>query len=91
MLHKLIVTTITVLFALFAAPSMSATASQPNQTDLEDQAIEYARAGSDSRSEFLAITGKQAPVAEADEESVDCFYEYNSNHPDCSGTRPDRR
>jgi hypothetical protein len=78
------------LSMLFASASMGATASQPNQPVLEDQAIEYARDDSGRKSQPLRITGKQAQAAEAGE-SVDCYYQFNRSHPDCSSTKPVQR
>jgi hypothetical protein len=90
MFRNLVVTTAFISFTLFAAPSMSSSDSQPSQTDLEKQAIEMARDGANSKVESRTLSSKRAEYLETNE-SVDCFYDDNKAHQDCSGDKSGQR
>lgn len=90
MFRDLVVTTALISFTLYAAPSMSSPGSQPSQTDLEKRAIEMASDGAISKVESRTLSSKRAEYSESNE-SVDCFYEDNKAHQDCSGDKSGQR
>jgi hypothetical protein len=90
MFRNLVVTTALISFTLFAAPSMSSSDSQPSQTDLENQTIEVVRDGANRKVESRTLSSKRAEYSESNE-SVDCFYEDNKAHQDCSRDKSGQR
>jgi hypothetical protein len=90
MFRNLVVTTTLMSFTLFAAPSMSSSDNQPSQPDLENQVIGVARDGNIRKAESHALSSKRAEYSESNE-SVDCFYDANKFHSDCSGAKSGKR
>ena len=90
MFRDLIATTAFISFTLFAAPSMGLSDNQPGQPDLENQAIELARDGEIRKIESRSSSSMRAEYSDSNE-SIDCFYEANKVHPDCSGAKPGPR
>jgi len=90
MFRNLAVTTAFISFTLFAAPSMSSPDKQPSQADQENQTIEVVRDGANRKVESRTLSSKRAEYSESNE-SVDCFYDDNKAHPDCSGGKSGQR
>ena len=90
MYRHILITTVLMMFALFAAPSMSAMDSLPVQSVLEEPAVEVAIESQKKKIEARALSSKRILATESNE-SADCFYESNKANAACDDAKSGQR